>query len=181
MTAPHRARRRLAFVVLGLVGAIVLLVLAGLPVYVLPAVDTPKRTDVVMVLGNSVPSRVALAESLVAAGYSDTLVVSRFNGQRVPVCDEPQQFTVYCFTPEPFTTQGEARYLGDMAAAHGWSSATAITFTPHISRARLILSRCFDGQLDMVADTTPLPLADWAYQYLYQTGGFIKAALTPGC
>ena len=177
----RRVRRRTAIVIGSLVGTAVLVVLAGLPVYVFPAVDAPQHTDVVMVLGNSTPSRVALAERLVAEGYSDTLVISRFNQQRLPVCDEPQVFTVYCFTPDPFTTQGEARYLGELAAAKGWSSATVITFTPHITRARLIVSRCFTGKLDMVADTTPLSIGYWAYQYLYQTGGFIKAALNPGC
>lgn len=155
--------------------------LAGLPVYVFPPVDAPRHSDAILVLGPSDPSHVELAEHLIAEGYSDTLVVSVWNGQPQPVCTEPQTFTVYCFTPDPFTTQGEARELGRMAAANAWSSATVITYLPHITRARLIVGRCFTGQLTMVPDTTPLPLDYWAYAYVYQTAGFVKAALNPGC
>ena len=68
-----------------------------------------------------------------------------------------------------------------MAAEHGWTSATVITFTPHVTRTRLLMQRCFAGTLRVAADTTPLPLAEWAGQYFYQTGAFVKVALNPGC
>ncbi len=68
-----------------------------------------------------------------------------------------------------------------MAAEHGWSSATVITFAPHVTRTRLLMQRCFAGTLRVAADTTPLPLAGWAGQYFDQTGAFVRVALNPGC
>ena len=68
-----------------------------------------------------------------------------------------------------------------MAAEHGWNSAIVVTFRPQISRARFILERCFTGELVMVPSPTPLPRPRWIYEYLYQSAGYIRAALEPGC
>jgi len=56
-----------------------------------------------------------------------------------------------------------------------------VAFTPHISRARFILQRCFDGELIMVASPTRISLLDWASEYVYQTAGYVRAVLQPGC
>ena len=56
-----------------------------------------------------------------------------------------------------------------------------VTFTPHISRARFILQRCFDGELIMVASPTHISLLDWPVEYVYQTAGYVRAALHRGC
>ncbi len=63
----------------------------------------------------------------------------------------------------------------------GWSSATVITFTPHVTRARVIFERCFAGDLLMVPDTDPLSFEQWVEQYVYQTAAFVKVAANPGC
>lgn len=114
-------------------------------------------------------------------GLSDTLLISVSDPGDVGLCTEPAPFTVYCARPEPFTTRGEARYLAAMAAEHGWSTVTVITFTPHITRTRILMERCFNGELRVVADHAPLSAAEWAYAYAYQTGAFLKVALKPGC
>jgi uncharacterized SAM-binding protein YcdF (DUF218 family) len=56
-----------------------------------------------------------------------------------------------------------------------------VTSTYHVSRARLIFDRCLDGRLYLVAARRHISLGTWAYQYLYQTGGYVKAALQPDC
>ena len=56
-----------------------------------------------------------------------------------------------------------------------------VAFTPHISRAPFILQRCFDGELTMVASPTHISLLDWMFEYVYQTAGYVRAALQPGC
>jgi hypothetical protein len=56
-----------------------------------------------------------------------------------------------------------------------------VTFTPHISRARFILEQCFDGDLIMVASPPQPSVPRWAYEYAYQTVGYLKAALAPAC
>jgi hypothetical protein len=45
----------------------------------------------------------------------------------------------------------------------------------------MIISRCFDGTLEVVAAPTHISLVYWAYQFAYQTGGYLKAAISRGC
>ena len=135
----------------------------------------------IYVIGPPTSTRIALARSLIDDGISDTLMVSVPNPADYAICREPQSFTVYCDRPSPFTTQGEARELRDLSAKNGWTSATVITFTPHVTRARVIFERCFTGELVMVADTSPLSLPRWVQQYLYQTAAFVKVAVIQGC
>ncbi|MEA9985946.1 hypothetical protein [Subtercola sp. RTI3] len=101
----------------------------------------------------------------------------------LPICSTQVKhtYTVTCFTPAPFTTRGEAHELQAMAAEHGWKSATVITYTPHIDRARIIVSRCFSGKLSMVEDRKPLSYAEWGYAFFYQTAGFVKVLLDQNC
>jgi hypothetical protein len=56
-----------------------------------------------------------------------------------------------------------------------------VTLRPHISRARFILEKCFNGELMMVPIPTQLPLPIWAFHYVYQTAGYARAVLQPGC
>jgi hypothetical protein len=56
-----------------------------------------------------------------------------------------------------------------------------VTFRPQISRARFILEQCFDGNLIMVASPAHLSPPRWAYEYVYQTAGYVRAALDPNC
>jgi hypothetical protein len=56
-----------------------------------------------------------------------------------------------------------------------------VTFAPQISRARFIMEQCFDGDLIMFASPPRPSLARWAYEYAYQTVGYVKAALQPAC
>ncbi|PPF80027.1 YdcF family protein [Subtercola sp. Z020] len=157
-----------------------------LRVYVWPPTDAPAASDVVYVIGPPTPTRLKIAERMVAQGLTSNVVVSvpangQFAASTLAICTEPQTFSVECVTPDPFTTQGEARMLRSLAAAHGWTSATVVTFTPHVERARILMSRCFSGQLRMVADTYHLTPASWAYQMTYQTFAFAKVLLEPGC
>ncbi|MDO9130913.1 MAG: hypothetical protein Q7U34_13715 [Anaerolineales bacterium] len=168
-------------VLIGVVAVAVLVFAAGLPFYVFPRVDPPGEVDVVYVIGPPTPSRIELAEGMLDAGLSDTLMISVDDPAAEPLCAGHASFAVFCSRPEPFTTQGEARELAAKAAEHGWTSATVITFTPHVTRTRVLMERCFTGSLRVVADTTPLPLAQWVGQYFYQTGAFVKVALNPGC
>ena len=98
------------------------------------------------------------------------------------VCDTPPAaVSVTCFTPDPATTQGEAQNIRRLAAARHWTTIIVVTSTYHVSRARLIISRCFDGQLEVVAARAHISPLVWAYQFAYQTGGYVKAALHPRC
>ena len=86
-----------------------------------------------------------------------------------------------CFVPDPGTTKGEARELRRLANQYGWRTVIVVTFRPHISRARFILEQCFDGELIMVASPAHIPLTRWSFEYAYQTAGYLRAVLQPGC
>ena len=56
-----------------------------------------------------------------------------------------------------------------------------VTSTYHVSRARMIIERCFDGRLEVVAARSHISPLGWAYQFAYQTAGYLKAAISRGC
>jgi hypothetical protein len=78
--------------------------------------------------------------------------------------------------PQPRLTE-----RGRLATEQGWRTVIVVTFRPHISRARYILEQCFDGQVIMIESTTDLSAGYWIWTYVYQTAGYIRAALQAGC
>ncbi|HEY0536552.1 MAG TPA: hypothetical protein VGD29_33620 [Actinoplanes sp.] len=80
---------------------------------------------------------------------------------------------VICFHSEPFTTRGEAREIGGLAARHGWHSVILVTTPDQAKRAELRVSRCFAGDISVA--TARLPLIQWPWQVVYQWGATLKA------
>jgi hypothetical protein len=80
-----------------------------------------------------------------------------------------------CFTPEPPTTRGEARYIGAQGAKAGWRSVIIVTTPDHAWRARLRVGRCFHGTV--YVETSHLPVLDWLRQIPYQWAASVKALL----
>jgi hypothetical protein len=93
----------------------------------------------------------------------------------------PPGLTMHCFAPDPPTTKGEGLELRRMASQYGWRTLNVVTFLPHISHARFILEHCFDGDLVMVASPAHISVPRWAFEYVYQTAGYVRAVLQPGC
>jgi hypothetical protein len=159
---------------------------AGYPVYVRPQIDPLRRADAIMVIGGPGSERHVTGIKLAEAGWAPTVWLSDpLNGADpwlANICDQPQAgFALDCFTPDPPTTKGEGRELQRMATEHGWRTIIVVTIRPHISRARFILERCFDGDLVMTVSDRRISLAEWVFQYVYQTAGYIRAWLQPGC
>jgi uncharacterized SAM-binding protein YcdF (DUF218 family) len=160
--------------------------LAGLPVYVRPQIDPLRHADAILILGGYDYSRYNIGLGLAAKGWAPAVVVSNPSGPDDPwltdYCAKAhQEFELHCFVPDPNTTAGEARELRQLAAEYGWRTVIVVTFRPHISRARFILQQCFDGDLIMVESQPRLSVPRWAYEYAYQTVGYLKAALQPAC
>lgn len=159
--------------------------IAGLPVYVDPQIDDLRRADAILVIGGYGFDRYPYGMKLAWRQWSPNLVLS--NEQEGDTwlnrfCSEPpEQFTVYCFAPEPATTRGEAREFSRIAAKHNWGSVIVVTSRPHISRARLILQRCFEGEIIMVESPATIPWTRWIYEYAYQTLGYVRAMFQRGC
>lgn len=151
-----------------------------------PAVNSPVRSDAILVLGPPlVDGRLDEALRLAEQHYAGTVVISigwDKGLQRVAACanDNPA-YQVICFRPDPATTRGEAEELGRLARSHGWHSVLVVTSKYHVSRARLIVQRCMPGSVRMLAAAGKPSVGGWLYQFAYQTGGFAKAFLHRSC
>ncbi len=163
---------------LGLVVTLATAVTALWPVYVSPRTGPPDRADAILVLGGAHDGREQLGLRLARDGYAPWVVFSDpyTNSPMINrICHGGYSFRVTCFDPEPRTTRGEGRELARLARAHNWHRVIVVTFTPHISRARYILEKCWPGEL-LFADPQPdLSVARWAYDYVYQSAGYLKA------
>ncbi|MEV5648255.1 YdcF family protein [Nocardia sp. NPDC052254] len=149
------------------------------PVYVRPRTDPPGPADAIVVLGGAHDGREEVALRLAHDGYAPQVVFSDpYDHSPLinRICHGGYSFRVSCFDPDPRTTRGEGRELAARAAAQGWRRVIVVTFTPHISRARYVLGKCWDGELLMVDAAPHIGVGRWAYQYLYQSTGYLKAA-----
>lgn len=158
----------------------------GWPLYVTPQLDVLRRADAIFVLGGSGDVAYTLGLEYALQGQTSHVVFSNPNGSEAiwlnDLCSHQRYpFSVSCIEPDPATTRGEARALGRLARSNGWHSVIVLTDAPHISRARYIIQRCFHGDLMMGKSETELWPLEWAWSYVYQTAGFIRAALQSGC
>ncbi|WP_194832225.1 YdcF family protein [Nocardia sp. XZ_19_369] len=162
---------------------VVVLAVAGValwPVYVRPRTDPPAPADAVLVLGGAHDGREQLGLRLAAEGFAPRILISDPYENSVMInriCRGSYTFEVICFDPSPRTTRGEGRELARLARAGGWQRVIVVTFTPHISRARYILGKCWAGELLFVDPEPRLSVPRWAYDYLYQSVGYVKAAV----
>ncbi|MFI5779099.1 YdcF family protein [Nocardia sp. NPDC051570] len=180
-----RALRRAAVILAALTVLIASLAIAGLPVFVHPQTDPLRPADAIVVLGGTAYARFDIGLDLAERGYAPELLISRSTGADDPVmdkyCARPYPFHVDCFIPDPWTTQGEAQEIARQTALHGWRHIIVITNTPHVSRARYIVGKCFHGQITMVASPADTGLRYWAWMYIRQSAGYARAFLSPGC
>jgi uncharacterized SAM-binding protein YcdF (DUF218 family) len=147
-------------------------------------VEHPSAADAIVVLGPATDDRIAEAVTLARQSVSHVIVVSNEWSHRsaMQLCaNPPSGWTLLCFIPSPDTTRGEAEYVRNLVSARGWSNLAVVTSRYHISRARLIIKRCFTGRLQMVAAPESINPAQWLYQYFYQSAGYLRAAVTTSC
>ena len=121
------------------------------------------RDATTMALAREHRAPVVIQSTLARDATSDTCLP--------PVAD----VAVECFHPNPATTRGEARWIGEQAAAEHWKSVIIVTTAAHAWRARLRVERCFPGQV--YVETSPLPTRDWPFQIPYQWAATVKAEL----
>ncbi len=168
-----------------LLALILLIGLAGLPVYVRPQTDPLRNADAIVVLGGTAYERFDIGLDLAQRGYAPTLLISRSTGlddhEMDRYCAGRFDFTVSCFVPDPWTTEGEAQEIRRRAQQFGWRHLIVVTYTPHVSRARYIVAKCFDGELTMVASPSASGLRFWTWMYLRQSAGYLRAFLSPDC
>jgi hypothetical protein len=122
------------------------------------------------------------ALALARAGYSPIVVVSTGDRRKVPCPPRPSEggIEIFCFSPDPDTTQGEARYMHYLAAQHNWRRIMIVPGTTQATRARLLFKRCYSGQLLVVPAREPV--GGVLYNIAYEWGALGKAfLLRRGC
>lgn len=153
--------RRLLWVVGGLVAA---WIVACLVLFVWPPAETgaPAHADAVVVLSGGLNARLDPALALMRRRVAATLVVSgAFHGTRWKKAQRlcrgayHVRYRVLCPRPQPFSTQGEARMIARLARVHDWSRVVVVTSTFHVTRAHMLVRRCYFGRLSMVGTHVP--------------------------
>lgn len=178
-----RATRVVALIVV----VVAVLAAAGYPVYVRPQVDELRTADAIVVLGGSHSGdRYRLGLELAHDGWAPTLLMSNpyaHNDLLVDrLCDTPQShIDIECFAPDPRTTLGEAREIGRLSAERDWDTVIVVTSMSHVSRARYIIQKCYDGGLIMTAGPSRMGALGWMTMYVYQTAGYLKAFVNGPC
>jgi uncharacterized SAM-binding protein YcdF (DUF218 family) len=161
-------------------GVLVLLLVVGasLPLFVWPSTDSVQPADAVVVLAGGNGERLERGLELVRDGIASTLVLS-FGPD--DLCGSRQTFEVVCFVPSPENTRGEAETVADLARDRGWSNVVVVTSTSHVTRARLLVERCYEGELQ-VADATPdTGVPGWVLAIAHEWGGLAGALVERGC
>lgn len=161
--------RRLSWILLGLLGAWIGLSLV-LFVWSPWATGAPGHADAVIVLSGG-RERLPPAMALVRRGVAPVLAISSVShtrpwplGERLCRAGRYAGARVVCFEAAPYSTRGEAKTVARLAHARGWTSLVVVTSRFHVTRARMLFRRCYDGRLSMVAVPSTwwkLPL-DWA-------------------
>lgn len=171
-----------------LVGALALTwLIGGYFVVVDPVTNHLAHADAIVVLGApDIDGRTEYGLQLAAQGYAPVVAISVESPRQRSVkgaCNGAVvNIKVLCFQAVPSTTQGEARQIRAYAQQYGWKSVIVVTSSYHVSRARLIVDRCFEGTVAMESPPVHHSFATMAYQYIYQTAGYFKAFLvTRGC
>ena len=153
-------RRVVALVVLLLAAWVA----AAVALFVVPHGQHPMHADAVFVLSGS-SKRLPVGLRLVRQGYAPLLVVDRTRPRASPlerrVCAHEVDVRVLCADVVPYSTVGEAEFLGRLAAKRHWTRVDVVTSQFHVLRAKLLLRRCYHGDLAVVGAPNELLLLPW--------------------
>ncbi len=159
---------------------LVVLTLLSARLFVWPAVGAPQPADAVVMFAGGRGERLAVAEQLVAAGLAPNLVIPNGTAPEWPAgnraCAEKRPYEVHCPRPDPDTTRGEARLIASLAEEKGWTRVIAVTSTYQLSRARLLLERCFDGDVRAARARPHLSVLAWGQRVAHEWIAWIHAS-----
>lgn len=170
----HLRRRHLAVAV---VFAVVAFLTASSLLFVWPATNQPRHVDgIVSLNGTDEPAREKLAVSLAERGYAPVLLFS----QGPTACPRVARVKVVCFYADPERTIGEVRFAADYAKRHGWQSLLIVAGRAQVTRARLLMKRCFSGEVVVVP--APFQLLHFPFEVIYEWGALARALFAnTGC
>jgi uncharacterized SAM-binding protein YcdF (DUF218 family) len=154
--------------------------------FVWPPADAPERADAVVIFAGGRGERLAAAERLMDAGLAPNLVIPNGTAPEWPAgnrsCSADLPYEVHCPRPEPDTTRGEARAIASLAEEKGWTRVIVVTSSYQLTRARLLLGRCFGGETDGARAQPKLSALDWARRVAHEWLGWTQAmTVARGC
>jgi uncharacterized SAM-binding protein YcdF (DUF218 family) len=164
-------------------------VVACLVLFVWPPADSgaPAHADAVVVLSGGLNGRLDPALALMRRGIAPVLAVSgAFHGKwqkAQRLCRGqlgPLRYRVLCFDPRPFSTHGEARAIARLARIHRWTRVVVVSSTYHVTRAKMLVRRCYHGRLWMVG--TGAPWWEMLHEWVDETGKLVvQLTFERGC
>jgi uncharacterized SAM-binding protein YcdF (DUF218 family) len=134
--------------------------------FIWPATDSVDHVDAVVLFAGGRGERLQLAEQLMEDGVAPNLVIP--NGETAEwlegnrACTEDRPYNVRCLRPDPDTTVGEARAIAALANDESWDTLLVVTSSYQLTRARLLLDRCFDGDVFTARAQPDLGWIGWA-------------------
>ena len=151
-----------------------------------PGTDVPERADALIVFVGGRGERLALMNELLEDGVATHVVVAAAD------MDDTSIFGRLCRSglPEPYTiscvesrddTRGEAQILGRFANRQGWNEVVVVTSSYHLTRASLLLERCFRGRVAGAASSPSAGPALWFGHVLHEWGGLVETQVKRGC
>ncbi len=153
-------------------------------VYPTAAATAPARADAIVVLSGDRGERMAEAIRLIDRGVAPTLVHAGTPDSDFvrALCSDQTQFAAVCLSPEPDNTRTEAGAVARLASQRGWDQIAIVTSTYHVTRAALLIGRCSDADLRMVAARPEIAWWRWVAQVAHEWGGLVQAlALRRDC
>jgi hypothetical protein len=152
----------------------VVFVAATLALFIYPSTDQPRHVDGILSLnGHGEQAREALAVSLAEKGYAPVLLFSQGSVANNTPCPKVPRVSVVCFADLTDNTRGEARWAGRYAERHHWHSLMIVPSRTQATRARLLVERCFPGQVVVVPSAEPL--WDTPRDVFHEWGGVLGA------
>lgn len=144
-------------------------------------VDSLTGSDAVVMFVGGRGERLDSALEIMESGAIDVLVIPNGETPTWPqanaLCAGSSDFEVVCLEPDPDTTRGEAQAIADLAEDRGWTSLIAVTSTYHVSRAELLLDRCFDGVILTVAASPDISAPSWLRNIAHEWFGHLHSRL----
>jgi uncharacterized SAM-binding protein YcdF (DUF218 family) len=177
---PTPGARRTRFLVSAAVAVllVVALVVVNLELFVWPQSDSVGHADAVVVLGGGDGERLDRGLALMSEGVAPTLVASTVPSR---MCNADLSFDVICFVPDPNTTRGEAEAIAKIADGHGWKRLVLVTSTYHVTRAEMLLDRCYPGTVEIAPATPNTGVLAWFSAIVHEWGGLAEAAVERSC
>jgi uncharacterized SAM-binding protein YcdF (DUF218 family) len=176
--SPRAVRRLLVAGAVTFVLVVVAVVVVNLKLFVWPDTDSVQHADAVVVLAGGDGERLDRGLALVRDGVAPTLVASTGPNR---LCNYKQTFDVICFVPEPNNTRGEVEAVARIAKQHGWTRIVLVTSTYHITRARLLLDRCYSGTVEAAPASPHEGLFGWLASITHEWGGLAEALVQRDC